>query len=99
MSYARTEFGGFSTLFKIDLKLFVLVMTIVILGLATLFSVSGGDINLVLKQLVRIFIGLIAMIMLAQIHPDNFRLFSPFLYIFGLFLLVLTIFFWCRKNS
>ena len=92
MSYARSEFGGLSSLFKIDLKLFVLVMIIVILGLATLFSVSGGDTTLILKQLIRIFVGLVAMIMLAQIHPDNFRLFSPFLYTFGITLLILTIF-------
>ena len=89
MSYARSEFDGFSSLFKIDVKLFVLVMTIVILGLATLYSVSGGDTNLVFKQVVRIFIGLVAMIILAQIHPDNFRLFSPFLYTFGVLLLII----------
>ena len=67
-------------------------MLIVIIGLATLFSVSGGDVNLIIKQSIRIAVGLTAMIILAQIHPDNFRLFSPFLYFFGIILLVLTIF-------
>ena len=67
MSYATRQFGGISSLFKIDLKLFFIVMTIVILGLITLFSVSGGDTSLVLKQSVRIVIGLVAMIFLAQI--------------------------------
>ena len=99
MSYARTEFDGLSSLFKIDVKLFILVMIIVFLGLATLFSVSGGDTGLVFKQIVRISIGLIAMILLAQIHPDNFRLFSPALYTFGIFLLVLTIFFGVGKSA
>jgi rod shape determining protein RodA len=99
MSYSSAQFSGLSALFKIDLKLFVLVMLIVVLGLATLFSVSGGDINLITKQLIRIAIGLTAMILLAQIHPDNFRLFSPLLYAFGIILLVLTIFFGVGKSA
>ena len=99
MSYSDIQFNGLSALFKIDLKLFVLVMLIVFIGLATLFSVSGGDINLIMKQSIRITIGLIAMILLAQIHPDNFRLFSPVLYTFGIILLILTIFFGVGKSA
>ena len=99
MSYSSAQFSGLSALFKIDLKLFVLVMLIVVIGLATLFSVSGGDINLITKQLIRIAIGLTAMILLAQIHPDNFKLFSPLLYAFGIILLVLTIFFGVGKSA
>ena len=99
MSYSSAQFSGLSALFKIDLKLFVLVMLIVVIGLATLFSVSGGDTNLITKQLIRIAIGLTAMILLAQIHPDNFRLFSPLLYAFGIILLILTIFFGVGKSA
>ena len=99
MSYSSAQFSGLSALFKIDLKLFVLVMLIVVIGLATLFSVSGGDTNLITKQLIRIAIGLTAMILLAQIHPDNFKLFSPLLYAFGIILLVLTIFFGVGKSA
>ena len=91
MSYMTREFG-ISSLFKLDLKLFSIVMIIVFLGMITLFSVSNGDSSLMLKQGVRILIGLVAMILLAQIHPDNFKLFSPALYFGGIFLLVLTIF-------
>ncbi len=99
MSYSSNEFSGISSLFKIDVKLFILVMIIVFLGLATLFSVSGGDASLVYKQIIRIFVGLIAMILLAQIHPDNFRLFSPLFYSVGILLLILTIFFGVGKTA
>ena len=92
MRYSANEFAGISSLFKIDLKLFAIISIIVFLGLITLFSVSGGDSTLIIKQSVRILIGLVAMILLAQIHPDNFRLFSPLLYFGGIFLLILTIF-------
>ena len=62
MRYASNEFSGISSLLKIDLKLFMIVMMIVSLGMATLFSVSNGDNTLMFKQSVRIIIGLVAMI-------------------------------------
>ena len=99
MNYSTNQFGGLSSLFKIDVKLFIIIMAIVFLGLATLFSVSDGNSSLILKQGIRIGIGLVAMILLAQIHPDNFRLFSPLLYLFGILLLVLTIFFGVGKSA
>ncbi len=99
MRYSSNEFAGISSLFKIDLKLFMIISIIVFLGLITLFSVSGGDSTLIIKQSVRILIGLVAMILLAQIHPDNFRLFSPLLYFGGIFLLILTIFFGVGKSA
>ena len=99
MSYADSQFRGISSIFKIDLTLFTIVMVIVSLGLITLYSVSGGDTTLIIKQTIRIIIGLVAMIFLAQIHPDNFRLFSPILYFGGIFLLILTIFFGVGKSA
>ena len=99
MSYADSQFRGLSSIFKIDLKLFMIVMIIVSLGLITLYSVSSGDTTLIIKQTIRIIIGLVAMILLAQIHPDNFRLFSPILYFGGIFLLILTIFFGVGKSA
>ena len=99
MRYSTDEFSGISSILKIDLKLFAIVMIIVFLGMITLFSVSSGDSSLMLKQGIRILIGLVAMILLAQIHPDNFKLFSPVLYFGGIFLLVLTIFFGVGKSA
>jgi rod shape determining protein RodA len=99
MRYDSTQFGGFSSLFKLDVKLFILVMSIVFIGLITLYSVSNGDVNLVIKQIVRVLIGMAAMVFLAQIHPDNFRLFSPALYATGILLLILTIFFGVGKSA
>ena len=99
MSYADSQFRGLSSIFKIDLKLFMIVMIIVSLGLITLYSVSSGDTTLIIKQTIRIIIGVVTMILLAQIHPDNFRLFSPILYFGGIFLLILTIFFGVGKSA
>ena len=43
----------------------MIIMTIVFLGLITLYSVSSGDNSLVLKQLVRITVGLVAMVLIS----------------------------------
>ena len=40
MRYSTNEFSGISSILKIDLKLFAIVMIIVFLGMITLFSVS-----------------------------------------------------------
>ena len=50
MKYSVNEFSGISSILKIDLKLFAIVMIIVFLGMITLFSVSSGDSSLMLKQ-------------------------------------------------
>ena len=91
--------SGFSTLFRVDTKLFVLVMIVTIIGLITIYSNTGGDSTLVIKQIIRIMIGLAAMVFLAQILPDTFRLFAPILYTLTLFLLILVIFFGVGKTA
>ena len=89
----RRGFEGISSLLKIDSKLFIPILIIVILGLVTIYSSSGGDTSLVLKQLTRIIIGIIVMIFLAQVHPDTLRLFAPALYFLTIFLLFLVLMF------
>ena len=90
----RRPFTGLASLFYIDLKLFMPIVIITIIGLVTIYSSSSGDIALVLKQLTRILIGVIVMIFIAQVHPDNLKLFAPILYFFTLncFLIISSIF-------
>ena len=70
----RKPFSGLSALLYIDAKLVVPIIIITILGLVTIFSSSSGDLNLVIKQLTRIIIGIITMIFIAQVNPDNLKL-------------------------
>ena len=95
----RRPFTGLASLFYIDLKLFMPIVIITIIGLATIYSSSSGDIALVLKQLTRILIGVIVMIFIAQVHPDNLKLFAPILYFFTLVLLILVLFFGVGKSA
>ena len=89
----RKPFSGLSALLYIDARLVIPIIIIAILGLVTIFSSSSGDLNLVIKQLTRIIIGIITMIFIAQVNPDNLKLFAPILYIFTILLLGLVLIF------
>jgi len=86
-------FAGISAILYVDAKLFIAIITITIIGLVTIYSSSGGELNLVIKQFTRIVIGLVAMVFLAQVHPDNLRLFAPVLYFLTILLLILVLLF------
>ena len=96
---SRKPFSGLSTLFYIDVKLLVPIILITIIGLITIYSSTFGDKALALKQFTRIVIGLIIMIFIAQVHPDNLKLFAPILYFLTLILLFLVLFFGVGKSA
>ena len=76
-------------------KLVIPIIIITIFGLVTIFSSSSGDLNLVIKQLTRIIIGIVTMIFIAQVNPDNLKLFAPILiYIYNIITWPCT-YFWC----
>ncbi len=95
----RKPFSGLSSLFYIDVKLLIPIVIITIIGLITIYSSSSGDLSLVLKQFTRIMIGLVVMVFIAQVHPDNLKLFAPILYFLTVILLLLVLFFGVGKSA
>lgn len=89
----RRPFSGISSLLFIDKKLLIPIILITIIGLVTIYSSSDGNMNLVLKQFTRIILGIVVMIFIAQVNPDNLRLFAPLLYFLTIILLMLVLFF------
>jgi rod shape determining protein RodA len=77
----------------IDLPLLTSLLLLAACGLVVLYSASDQDMGLVQRQLVRLGVGFMAMIMLAQIHPDHLRRWSPLLYLLGILLLLVVFFF------
>ena len=77
----------------IDFILLFLIFILCSCGLAMLYSASGQNIDLVYNQMVKLFIALLCMILVAQIPPANLNRLSLFLYIFGIILLILVIIF------
>jgi rod shape determining protein RodA len=60
-------------------------------GLFVLFSAVGQNGDLWIQQLIRLFVALVAMLVLAQMPPDLMRRWTPWGYLCGLVLLVLVL--------
>ena len=94
MRRPSTRIGGYSqntpsikqllTNFHIDVPLFLLVVTILSLGLFILFSASAENIVKTLKQVGWIFFGLIAMWFIAMVPPATLKRWTPKIFIFSL---------------
>ena len=78
---------SFSGLFK-DLPLFVSLCVALGFGLFMLYSASGQSIGMVSRQLIYILIGLLLMLLVAQLRPESYKNILMNSYWFGLLLLV-----------
>lgn len=72
----------------LDLPLTIALLALSMTGLAVLFSASNQDFGLVLRQLARIGLAFATMLVIAQIHPDQLKRWSPWLAGAGIALLV-----------
>ena len=79
--------------FKMDTPLFLLIMALSSFGLVVLYSASAGSLTTLYKQIFHFSLAIGAMLVIAQIPPYVLRRFSPFLMLFGIFLLILVLFF------
>jgi len=77
----------------VDLPLLTGLLVLSALGLAVLYSATGQDWAQVEKQLLRLALGVVVMLAVAQIHPARLRRWSPFLYGAGLLLLIAVLLF------
>ena len=73
---------------KIDTSLFLALLILSVSGLVVLYSASGGDIEAIQRQLVRLGVGFAGLLLFAQIPADQLRSWSLWLYITGVALLV-----------
>ncbi|WP_052246378.1 rod shape-determining protein RodA [Coxiella endosymbiont of Amblyomma americanum] len=80
-------------LLRVDLLLTVLISILVLFGLFILFSASNQNINVVTKQLFWLLIGFLVMFILANIPPQFYYQWTPLIFVFGLFLLVIVLVF------
>jgi len=71
----------------LDLPLLTGIILLVSFGLIILYSATGEDLWQVEKQAIRLSVALVVMLVLAQIHPNTLRRWSPWLYLAGVLLL------------
>jgi rod shape determining protein RodA len=73
---------------KLDAPLLLGLLAISAFGLVVLWSAGGQSQGLLLRQLVRLGVAFGVMLMVAQVPPKMLRLWSPWLFVAGLALLV-----------
>lgn len=78
---------------KIDRPLLSMVLICCLSGLFVLYSAGGENMDLIVKQCIRIGIGLIVMLILAQVAPENLSRWTPYIYLIGLTMLIAVLVF------
>ena len=88
----RTLTGAARVLFALnaDGPLVVGLALIAVYGLIVLYSASGQNLDVILRTLVRLLLGTIAMLVLARVNPNFLRCTTPWLYVIGVFLLIVV---------
>jgi hypothetical protein len=88
----RTLTGAARILFalKIDGPLVTGLALIALYGLVVLYSASGQSVATILRTVGRFALGTLAMLLLARVNPNFLRRTTPWLYILGVFLLVVV---------
>jgi rod shape determining protein RodA len=88
----RTLTGAARLLFalKLDGPLIIGLALVAVYGLIILYSASGQSAITIYRTLGRLALGTVAMLVLAQVNPNFLRRTSPWLYVFGVFLLFIV---------
>jgi len=90
-----------SLLFRahIDPQLFGGVMIVCALGLIVLYSAADQSMEVVMRQGIRMAIGIVAMVAVAQISPGRLARWAPVFYIVGIVLLVAVFLFGTGRGA
>ena len=75
------------------------VVVMCILGLVVLYSAADQSPDIVLKQSIHMLIGLIAMVLIAQVTPQQLERLAPVLYLIGIALLLLVLVFGTGRGA
>jgi rod shape determining protein RodA len=72
----------------LDGPLLLSVLAVCVAGLVVLFSAAGEDVGVALRQAVRVALGRVVLVTVAQVPPRVLRAVAPWLYAVGVLLLV-----------
>ncbi len=82
--------GPFSVKYHVDLPLLLGLLASLFLSLFVLYSASGQELDMLVRQVTRTLSAFVLMIMVAQIPPKYYTKLSVYLYIVGIILLILV---------
>lgn len=75
---------------RLDPVLLGLMMLVMGFGLLVLYSASGQNMDMVYRQALRFGVGLIVLLVFSQVPPHILRIWTPWLYVIGIVLLLAT---------
>ena len=84
---------------QLDFPLLIALLLLIGFGLLVLYSASGHEITVVYRQAIRLAVGLLVLLVLSQVPPYIFRLWTPWIFALGLVLLLATWFFGVGRNT
>ena len=87
----RTTKGRLPKLY-IDWSLFIALLLLACIGLVVLYSAGDQSIDVITRQGLRILLGFVVMVLIAQLNPYSIQFWSPMLYSIGLILLLAVLF-------
>jgi rod shape determining protein RodA len=91
LEWGRAAGGGRKRGFKgfvVDMPLLLILLAVVGLGMVVLYSAVSADSSLLVRQGMRFAVGLAAFFVMAQISPHYLRIFTPWIYLLGVGLLL-----------
>ncbi len=91
-SHLRSKPGLWSYT-HLDAPMLILLILLCAFGLMVLYSASAEDSGYVMRQAVRMGVGFVAMIFIAQISPSLLERWAPWVYGFGVILLISVLLF------
>lgn len=79
-------------LLHLDPLMLLGISLLLMVGLGVLYSAGDQSLELIHRQLTRIALALVVLLVVAQIPPSTLRFWSPWIYVIGVLLLLLVIF-------
>ncbi|AFP85580.1 rod shape-determining protein RodA [secondary endosymbiont of Heteropsylla cubana] len=74
----------------VDIILLIFIALLLMYSAVIFWSASGQDVSMMMRKIIQIVIGILVMILMAQIPPRVYEGWAPYLYILCLFLLILV---------
>jgi len=88
INHSRPMYRLTSKSLYIDVPLLGLLLLLICLGLIILYSASNQDLSMVLRQGVRLSFALAIMVVFSFIPPHKYKIWTPWIFGFGLILLI-----------
>ena len=79
--------------FHIDLPLLIGILLLSAMGMVVLYSAGGQDLALINRQVIRLSLALLVMLVIAQINPGTLKFWAPWLFAIGLTMLIAVLLF------